>query len=59
MAGILSLHATANPKKRSEMTVTTFDCLNKKTALILFSVAEAVLGEGLLAEGAAVHRNRG
>ena len=50
MAGILTsaLHATANPKKRSEMTVTTFDCLNKKTALILFAVGETVLGEGFL-----------
>ena len=50
MAGILSsaLNASANPKKRSEVTQTTFDCLNKKTALILFAVAEAVLGEGFL-----------
>src|SRR5262245_40690100 len=30
------------------MTVTTFDCLSKKTALILFAVAETVLGEGVL-----------
>ena len=50
MAGILSsaLNATANPKNRSEVTATTFDCLNKKTALILFAVAEAVLGENFL-----------
>ena len=50
MAGILSsaLNASANPRKRSEVTQTTFDCLNKKTALILFAVAEAVLGEGFL-----------
>lgn len=49
MAGILkALNATANPKKRSEVTQTTFDCLNNKTALILFAVAEAVLGEGFL-----------
>jgi hypothetical protein len=50
MAGILSsaLNASANPKKRSEVTQTTFDCLNNKTALILFAVAEAVLGEGFL-----------
>ena len=50
MAGILSsaLNATANPKKRSEVTATKFDCLNKKTALILFAVAEAVLGEDFL-----------
>jgi hypothetical protein len=47
VAGILTsaLHASAHPKKRSEMTVTKFDCLDKKTALILFAVAEAVLGE--------------
>ncbi len=50
MAGILSsvLNASANPNKRSEVTQTTFDCLNQKTALILFAVAEAVLGEGFL-----------
>src|SRR6185295_17624937 len=50
MAGILSsaLNASANPKKRSEVTQTTFECLNKKTALILFAVAETVLGEGFL-----------
>jgi len=50
MAGILNpaLNATAKPKQRSEVTVTKFDCLNKKTALILFAVAEAVLGEGFL-----------
>ena len=41
MAGILkALNATANPKERSEVTQTTFECLNKKTALILFAVAE-------------------
>jgi hypothetical protein len=50
VAGILSsaLNAKANPKNRSEVTATTFDCLNKKTALILFAVAEAVLGENFL-----------
>jgi hypothetical protein len=49
VAGILSvLNAAANPKKRSEVTATTFDCLNMKTALILFAVAEAVLGEDFL-----------
>ena len=50
MAGILSsaLNASAHPKKRTEVTANTFDCLNKKTALILFAVAEAVLGEGFL-----------
>jgi hypothetical protein len=49
MAGILkALNAAANPKQRAEVTQTTFDCLNKKTALVLFAVAEAVLGEGFL-----------
>ena len=49
MAGILKkLNTLANPKKRSEVTATQFECLNKKTALILFAVAEAVLGEGFL-----------
>ena len=50
MAAILSsaLNASAKPKDRSEVTQTKFDCLNKKTALILFAVAEAVLGEGFL-----------
>lgn len=49
MAGILNLlNASAHPKERSEVTATTFDCLNRKTALILFAVAEAVLGEGFL-----------
>jgi hypothetical protein len=50
VAGILSsvLNASAHPKERSEVTATTFDCLNRKTALILFAVAEAVLGEGFL-----------
>ena len=52
MAGILSsvLNASAHPKERSEVTATTFDCLNRKTALILFAVAEAVLGEGFLSK---------
>jgi hypothetical protein len=52
MAGILSsaLNASAKPKQRSEVTLTKFDCLNKKTALILFAVAEAVLGEQFLAK---------
>ena len=50
MAGILTsvLEASAHPKDRPEVTATTFDCLNRKTALILFAVAEAVLGEGFL-----------
>jgi len=48
MAALLTpaLNAAANPKNRSEVTQTKFDCLNTKTALILFAVAEAVLGEG-------------
>jgi hypothetical protein len=46
VAGILS--SLAHPKERSEVTATTFDCLNRETALILFAVAEAVLGEGFL-----------
>lgn len=51
MAGILNsvLESSAHPKERPEVTATTFDCLNRKTALILFAVAEAVLGEGFLA----------
>ena len=50
MAGVLSsaLNAAANPKNRTEVTQTTFDNLNRKTALILFAVAEAVLGDGFL-----------
>ena len=48
MAGILS--SLAHPKERSEVTANTFDCLNRETALILFAVAEAVLGEGFLAK---------
>src|SRR6185369_18045846 len=50
MAALLTpaLIAAANPKDRSELTQTEFDCLNRKTALILFAVAEAVLGEGFL-----------
>ena len=48
MAGILS--SLAHPKERSEVTATIFDCLNRETALILFAVAEAVLGEGFLAK---------
>jgi hypothetical protein len=52
VAGILSsaLHAAAHPKRRSEVSTSMFDCLDQKTALILFSVAEAVLGEGFLAK---------
>ena len=46
MAGVLSFFA--RPKERSEVTATTFDCLKRETALILFAIAEAVLGEGFL-----------
>jgi hypothetical protein len=46
VAGVLSF--LAHPRERSEVTATTFDCLNRETALILFAVAEAVLGEGFL-----------
>jgi len=46
VAGILS--SLAHPKERSEVTATTFDCLSRETALILFAVAEAVLGERFL-----------
>lgn len=50
MAGVLksTLNAMANPKERTEVAATEFECLNKKTALILFAVAEAVLGENFL-----------
>lgn len=49
MAGLLKvLKAQANPKQRPEVTATAFDCLDKKTALILFAVAETVLGEQFL-----------
>ena len=49
MAGILNtLSALANPKSRPEVKPAKLDHLDKKTALILFAVAEAVLGEGFL-----------
>jgi len=49
VAGILSiLHALANPKRRAEVKPAGLDHLNDKTALILFAVAEAVLGENFL-----------
>ena len=50
MAGVLksARHAKANPLKRNEVALTQYECLNKKTALILFAVAEAVLGENFL-----------
>lgn len=50
VAGILSsaLHKTASPKKRPEVTLGKLECLSEKTALILFAVAEAVLGENFM-----------
>lgn len=50
MAGILSsaLHRAANPRKRPEVNLVQLECLSEKTALILFAVAEAVLGDGFL-----------
>lgn len=50
MAGVLksARHAKADPLKRSEVALAQYECLNKKTALILFAVAEAVLGENFL-----------
>jgi hypothetical protein len=50
MAGILNsaLNMAAHPKKRSELVLPPLECLNEKTALILFAVAEAVLGENFL-----------
>ncbi|HEV2762166.1 MAG TPA: hypothetical protein VGV38_04150 [Pyrinomonadaceae bacterium] len=49
MAGLLkTLNAVANPKKRAEVKTAGLEHLNEKTALILFAVAESVLGEGFL-----------
>ena len=49
MAGILkTLRSAANPRKRPEVTLGALEHLDEKTALILFAVAEAVLGEGFL-----------
>ncbi len=49
VAGILNvLHAAASPKSRPEVKPAGLDHLDRKTALILFAVAEAVLGEGFL-----------
>ena len=52
VAGILSsaLHKAADPRKRPEFQPGGLDNLSEKTALILFAVAEAVLGEGFLAK---------
>jgi hypothetical protein len=50
VAGILStaLHAAATPKNRPEVKTNGLEHLDKKTALILYAVAEAVLGENFL-----------
>lgn len=50
MAGILksALHAAASPKNRPEVKTDGLENLDKKTALILYAVAEAVLGENFL-----------
>ena len=49
MAGLLeTLKEVAKPKKRAEVNHGKLEHLNEKTALILFAVAEAVLGENFL-----------
>ena len=49
MAGLLGiLNEIAQPKKRAEVIHGKLENLNDKTALILFAVAEAVLGEKFL-----------
>jgi hypothetical protein len=49
VAGLLNtLNGLANPKNRAEVNPGPLENLNRKTALILFAVAEAVLGEGFL-----------
>jgi hypothetical protein len=49
LAGLLeTLNEIANPKKRAEVIHGQLENLNDKTALILFAVAEAVLGEKFL-----------
>jgi hypothetical protein len=51
MAGILNtLSALANPRRRAEVKPAGLDNLNDKTALVLFAVAEAVLGENFLSK---------
>lgn len=52
MAGIMDtvLNLAAHPRRRPEVNVANLECLNEKTAYILFAVAEAVLGEGFLAK---------
>jgi hypothetical protein len=49
VAGLLeTLNEIANPKERAEVQPGVLEHLNHKTALILFAVAEAVLGENFL-----------
>lgn len=50
MAGILrtTLLAAASPKARPEVKTEGLEHLDRKAALILYAVAEAVLGEGFL-----------
>jgi hypothetical protein len=51
VAGLLkTLHALADPRKRAEVKAGNLENLDAKTALILFAVAEAVLGENFLAK---------
>lgn len=51
VAGLLeTLSALADPKKRAGVKTTGLENLDAKTALILFAVAEAVLGENFLAK---------
>jgi hypothetical protein len=49
VAGLLkTLRSAASPRKRPEVSLGNLERLDEKTALILFAVAEAVLGEGFL-----------
>ena len=50
VAGILTtaLHAAASPRNRPEVKTEGLEQLDKKSALILYAVAEAVLGENFL-----------
>ena len=49
MAGLLkTLLSAANPRRRPEVNTANLEHLDEKTALILFAVAEAVLGDGFL-----------
>jgi len=49
LAGLLeTLNELAKPKQRAEVVHRKLEHLNEKTALILFAVAEAVLGEKFL-----------